>query len=51
MDSQKHNIKYIGDFLLSVTNYIAELSSSRHKIQDEQHNAIDSQDIGDEFLK
>ena len=51
MDTQKHNIKYIGGFLLSVTNYIAELSSSRYKIQDEQHNAIDSQDIGDEFLK
>ena len=51
MDSQEHNIKYIGCFFPAVAIYIAQLSSSRHMIQNAQHNAIVFQDIGDEFLK
>ena len=51
MDSTKHDIKCIGCFFFSVATYIAQLSSSRHMIQNAQHNAIAFQDIGDEFLK
>ena len=51
MDSKKHNIKCMGCFFFSVATYIAQLSSSRHMIQNAQHNAISFQDIGDEFLK